>query len=142
MSEPKPFDKLMDERFSPEQRQQIEAAAQKKIDSMSEPTRERWNTAALTWLNGRACPICIMHEGAPVVLWAPEDAISIEDAISRFTSDRQIDIFEESGVDKGIHTPMVLWCYSNECEHPDCHRCYPIQGCTIHDKCQEPGRFD
>jgi hypothetical protein len=83
-----------------------------------------------------------MHEGAPVVLWSPEDAISIEDAIDRYSRDHGIDIFEESGVDKGIHTPMVLWCYSNECEHPNCHRCYPIQGCTIHDKCQEPGRFD
>ena len=54
-----------------------------------------WNTAALTWLNGRACPISIIHEGAPVILWTPEDDISIEDAINRFTQERGIDIYRD-----------------------------------------------
>ena len=28
------------------------------------------------------------------------------------------------------------------CEESYCHRCTPLEGCTIHEKCQEIGRFD
>lgn len=39
---------------------------------------------------------------------------------------------------EGLWEPR--WCYSNECEHPECHRCNPQKDCEFHDKCQEQGR--
>jgi hypothetical protein len=29
------------------------------------------------------------------------------------------------------------WCESNECEHPDCHRCGPRKDCETHEKCRD-----
>jgi len=59
--------------------------------------RDRWNTVALTWLNGRCAPITIYHEGELVVLWDPEWAISIEDAILQFSEEHKIDLAKEAG---------------------------------------------
>ncbi len=59
---------------------------------------EARNTAALAWLNGRATAITILdNEGAPVVLWDPEDAVSIEDRILSFCEKHAIDMRAEAG---------------------------------------------
>lgn len=31
----------------------------------------------------------------------------------------------------------AVWCVNNECEQPECHRCYPVVGCAEHEKCRE-----
>lgn len=49
----------------------------------------------LTWLNGRATTIQVHHGGELVHLWAPEDEISIEDAILQFCKKHGIDMAKE-----------------------------------------------
>jgi hypothetical protein len=49
----------------------------------------------LTWLNGRAINVTVMHEDRPRTVWLPSDDISIEDKILRFCEEENIDIKEE-----------------------------------------------
>ena len=55
------------------------------------------NTDILTWLNGRATVVTIMHDEKPVTLWLPSDGVSIEDSVLRFCNERNIDIKKEAG---------------------------------------------
>lgn len=34
------------------------------------------------------------------------------------------------------------YCETNECDEPTCHRCYPREGCRLHEKCREFTRGD
>lgn len=49
----------------------------------------------MTWLNGRATEIKIIHEGKELVLWKSQDEISIEDTILEFCNKYKINIKEE-----------------------------------------------
>lgn len=49
----------------------------------------------LTWLNGRALLIVVMHDGKPEILWCAEDATSIEDMILNFCRKHNIDMAKE-----------------------------------------------
>lgn len=49
----------------------------------------------LTWLNGRAMKIKIVHNGRIVEIWEPCDGTSIEDMIISFVTDRNIDVRDE-----------------------------------------------
>ena len=64
---------------------------------MSASDRDRWNTVALTWLNGRCAPITIYHEKELVIFWDPTWGISIEDAILQFSEKHGIDLAKEAG---------------------------------------------
>ena len=35
----------------------------------------------------------------------------------------------------------MIWCETNDCENPDCHRCFPRDGCIAHEKCEDYTRF-
>jgi hypothetical protein len=52
----------------------------------------------LTWLNGRAADIYVHDKAArePILLWSPDDGISIEDAIVQFCNAHKIDIEAET----------------------------------------------
>lgn len=33
------------------------------------------------------------------------------------------------------HGP-ALWCRDNSCERTECHRCFPVRGCSNHESCR------
>ena len=49
----------------------------------------------LTWLNGRAIEIRVVHKSFPTLIWHPQDGITIEDSILIFADRNQIDIKKE-----------------------------------------------
>lgn len=30
----------------------------------------------------------------------------------------------------------ALWCHDNTCERTECHRCFPVRGCSNHESCR------
>jgi hypothetical protein len=64
--------------------------------AFAEPKDKVTPADMLTWLNGRAINITVMHEGKPNTVWLPSDDVSIEDRILCFTKEHDIDLLEES----------------------------------------------
>jgi hypothetical protein len=52
----------------------------------------------LTWLNGRAAPIYVHHNGKKVLMYDPEDGISIEDSIEFFVKKHKINLIKEINI--------------------------------------------
>ena len=52
----------------------------------------------LTWLNGRATKILVIHKGKKRLLWQPADGTSIEDMILAFAKTNRIDILQEINI--------------------------------------------
>lgn len=42
---------------------------------------------------------------------------------------------------KALEGDGTLWCDTNACEQPTCHRCFPKEGCYDHKKCQEEFKY-
>lgn len=49
--------------------------------------------------------------------------------------------FDEETDEEPSYNPLEdigqEWCPDNDCERPECHRCFPRHGCTAHEKCEE-----
>ena len=34
------------------------------------------------------------------------------------------------------------WCILGDCSQPECHHCFPVKNCQIHDLCKKEGKCD